>query len=101
MFASVALLAGCATQGVRPFDAAGELELVTNPSVDPSTVWTRGADGVIGVSGKPAGYIATPVEAISGVLDTWDQHPGGAVGWFQRAGGTPQTIDRLRTTLVR
>lgn len=49
----------------------------------------------------PAGYIATPVEAISGVLDTWDQHPGGAVGWFQRAGGTPQTIDRLRTTLVR
>ncbi|GAA3533536.1 protein-tyrosine-phosphatase [Aeromicrobium flavum] len=49
----------------------------------------------------PAGYIATPVEAISGVLDTWDEYPGGAVAWFHRWGGRPETIDRLRTTLVR
>lgn len=49
----------------------------------------------------PAGYIATPVEAIGVVLDTWDQHPGGATGWFEQAGGSPRTIDRLRTTLVR
>lgn len=59
MLASVAVLAGCATQGVRPFDAANELELVAGPGVDASTVWSRGADGVIRVSGKPAGYIAT------------------------------------------
>ena len=59
ILASVALLAGCATQGVRPFDSAGELELVSTPGIDPSTVWTRGADGVVKVSGKPAGYIAT------------------------------------------
>lgn len=59
ILASVAVLAGCATQGVRPFDAAEGLELVASPSVDPATVWSRGADGVIAVSGKPPGYIAT------------------------------------------
>ncbi|MBA4608167.1 tyrosine-protein phosphatase [Aeromicrobium sp. Marseille-Q0843] len=48
----------------------------------------------------PAAYIATPVEAISGVLDTWDEHPGGALGWFHHWGGRPETVDRLRTTLV-
>lgn len=49
----------------------------------------------------PAGYIATPVEAIIGVLDAWDAHPGGAVGWFHESGGRPETIERLRTTLIR
>ncbi|MDK6080265.1 3-keto-disaccharide hydrolase [Massilia varians] len=59
ILASVALLAGCATHGVRPFDSTGELELASAPGVDPSTVWSRGADGVVKVSGKPTGYIAT------------------------------------------
>src|SRR5690606_12336918 len=30
----------------------------------------------------PSQYLATPVEAITAVLDTWDEHPGGAFGWF-------------------
>lgn len=59
ILASAVLLAGCAAQGLRPFDGAGELELVSIPGVDPASVWSRGADGVIQVSGKPAGYIAT------------------------------------------
>lgn len=48
----------------------------------------------------PTQYFATPVEAISAVLDTWDAHPGGAYGWFQRAGGRPETVENLRSTLV-
>lgn len=59
ILASVAVLAGCATPSVRAFDAADGLELVASPSADPATVWSRGADGVIAVSGKPPGYIAT------------------------------------------
>lgn len=48
----------------------------------------------------PTQYFATPVEAIVSVLDTWDAHPGGALGWFQQAGGRPETVERLRTTLL-
>ena len=48
----------------------------------------------------PTQYFATPVEAITGVLDTWDEHPGGAFGWFQQWGGRPETVERLRSTLV-
>lgn len=48
----------------------------------------------------PTQYFATPAEAITAVLDTWDEHPGGAFGWFQRAGGRPETVERLRSRLV-
>lgn len=48
----------------------------------------------------PRGYLAAPQEAITGVLDTWDEYPGGATAWFQRWGGRDETIDRLQTTLV-
>lgn len=48
----------------------------------------------------PSQYFATPVEAITAVLDTWDEHPGGALGWFRQAGGRDETVDRLRATLL-
>jgi len=48
----------------------------------------------------PAAYVATPIEAITGVLDTWEQHPGGPLGWFRRWGGTDETVERLRENLV-
>lgn len=48
----------------------------------------------------PTQYFATPVEAITAVVDTWDEYPGGARGWFRRWGGEDATVDRLRTTLV-
>lgn len=48
----------------------------------------------------PTQYFATPIEAISGVLDTWDQYPGGPHGWFLRWGGTDATVEALRSTLV-
>ena len=44
---------------MRPFDRSDDLEVVTTPAGDPSAVWTRAASGVIQVSGKPSGYIAT------------------------------------------
>ncbi len=56
MLASAALLAGCATPGVQPFD---DMEIVATPATPLSSVWNRTADGVIQVSGKPAGYVAT------------------------------------------
>lgn len=49
----------------------------------------------------PSGYLAAPVDAITAVLDTWDEYPGGATAWFHRWGGRPETIDRLRTTLIQ
>ena len=59
ILASTALLVGCASPGVHPFDSAGELELVAAPGADPAAVWSRGPDGVIRVAGKPSGFIAT------------------------------------------
>lgn len=81
ILASAALVAGCAAPGVRPFDSAGDLELVATPGVDPSTVWSRGADGVIAVSGKPAGYIATRAAYTNYRLHVewrWPGKPGNA-----------------------
>jgi len=49
----------------------------------------------------PTQYFATPAEAITGVLDTWDEHPGGAFGWFRQAGGSADIVDRLRASLLR
>ena len=81
ILASVVVLAGCATQDARPFDGAGALELVTTPAAEPSAVWTRGADGVIRVSGKPAGYISTRASYTNYRLHVewrWPGKPGNA-----------------------
>lgn len=50
--------------------------------------------------GLPTHYLATPREAMVGVLDTWDAYPGGPLGWFRRWGGTDATVEQLRSTLV-
>lgn len=46
-------------------------------------------------------FLRTPVEAIEGVLDVWEGHADGAVGWFREAGGSDNTIDRLRDSMVK
>lgn len=48
----------------------------------------------------PASYLSTPVDAIVGVLDVWEDYRGGAQGWFRAAGGTGPIIDQLRRNLV-
>lgn len=48
----------------------------------------------------PNAYFATPVEAITGVLDAWHAHDGGPRGWFISKGGRDATIEQLRNTLV-
>lgn len=55
---AAAVLAGCAAPGRQGFEAA-ELEAVTAAHADLATIWSRGPDGVIRVSGAPAGYVAT------------------------------------------
>lgn len=46
-------------------------------------------------------FMQTPVEAIEGVLDVWEGHVDGAVGWFRQAGGSDNTVDRLRDSMVK
>lgn len=48
----------------------------------------------------PSSYLTTPVEAITAVIDAWDAHPGGTIGWFESVGGQRSTIEQLRSVLV-
>lgn len=78
---STVLLTGCAAPGARLFDDGNALELVTTPAADPATVWSRGADGVIAVTGKPPGYIATRASYANFKLSLewrWPGKPGNA-----------------------
>lgn len=52
-------LAGCAAPLLQPFESAVALELVSTPAGALADVWSIGADGVIRVTGKPSGYVAT------------------------------------------
>ncbi|QOY96092.1 DUF1080 domain-containing protein [Massilia sp. UMI-21] len=81
LLAAAALFGGCATPGLQPFDGMEGLELVATPALDPSTVWSRGADGVIKVAGKPSGYIATRAGYADYRLHVewrWPGNPGNA-----------------------
>lgn len=76
-----ALLSGCATTGAQLFDSAGALDVVTTPAADAASVWSRGADGVIAVAGKPSGYIATRASYTNYTLHVewrWPGKPGNA-----------------------
>jgi rhodanese-related sulfurtransferase len=44
-------------------------------------------------------YLVAP-EAIEGVLEVWDEHPGGVEGWFFDAGGDAATLERLRERML-
>lgn len=48
----------------------------------------------------PPGFAHVSPEAIEAVLDEWDRHDGGAAGWFVAAGGSSETVDQLRRTLL-
>jgi protein-tyrosine phosphatase len=48
----------------------------------------------------PAAFFDVSAEAMEGVLDVWDAHPGGTEGWLLGAGGSRADLDRLRRTLV-
>lgn len=81
IFASMLVLVGCATPGIRPFDGADQLELAAMPPTDPAAAWSRGADGVIRVTGKPAGYIVTRASYANYRMHVewrWPEKPGNA-----------------------
>lgn len=48
----------------------------------------------------PRGFHEVAPEAIGAVLEVWDGHAGGVEGWFVEAGGSSETADRLRRTLL-
>lgn len=48
----------------------------------------------------PPEFLAVPVEAIDGVLDVWDEHPGGVHGWFLEIGGSAALVEQLRRMLL-
>lgn len=51
-------------------------------------------------SSLPPSYFTTVQAAIDTVLDVWEADPEGAGGWFLRAGGQQESIDRLRRALI-
>lgn len=55
----------------------------------------------IGMSTAPAHFFDVPIEAIESVLDAWDDHHGGAEGWYLAAGGSSEDLSQLRKRLVR
>jgi protein-tyrosine phosphatase len=48
----------------------------------------------------PVAFFDVSLDAIEGVLDVWDDHPGGVDGWFLGAGGSADDLDQLRRTLL-
>jgi protein-tyrosine phosphatase len=48
----------------------------------------------------PASFFDVSAAALDAVLDVWDGHRDGVVGWFHGAGGTPEHVALLRRTLV-
>jgi protein-tyrosine phosphatase len=48
----------------------------------------------------PSAYLATPQQAIVSVLDTWDAHEGGVLGWFTSVGGTAADIEAVGRRLI-
>ncbi|MCS0583163.1 DUF1080 domain-containing protein [Massilia pinisoli] len=52
-------LFGCATPQPRADGGLGALDIVTAPAAALDTVWQARPDGVIGVAGKPSGFIVT------------------------------------------
>ena len=59
MLLLAALLAGCAAPGTPDLSSVGALELVGAPGTQLGAVWSEQPDGVILVTGKPAGFVAT------------------------------------------
>lgn len=51
-------------------------------------------------SSAPAHYFAVPVEAIEGVMDVWDAHPEGTLGWYIAAGGSAEDASQLQKRLL-
>lgn len=47
-----------------------------------------------------SGLLEAPADAIEYVLDTWDAHEGGVVGWFAAHGGDAETVAALRARLL-
>jgi len=44
--------------------------------------------------------LQAPASAIEAALNLWDEHPGGAAGWLQDRGVSPQQLTRLRERLL-
>jgi protein-tyrosine phosphatase len=44
--------------------------------------------------------LQAPASAIEAALDLWNEHPGGAAGWLQDRGVSPQQLTRLRERLL-
>jgi protein-tyrosine phosphatase len=48
----------------------------------------------------PVSFYLVSSEALEGVLEAWDEHPGGVEGWFLHAGGDAETLERLRDRML-
>jgi protein tyrosine/serine phosphatase len=48
----------------------------------------------------PRAFFGVAPEALIEVMQVWDAHPGGVEGWFLAAGGTAESLDRLRNRFL-
>jgi rhodanese-related sulfurtransferase len=48
----------------------------------------------------PRAYFEVVPEALVEVMEVWDAHPGGVEGWFLAAGGSAESIERLRSRFL-
>ena len=54
----------------------------------------------VGQPTVPVSFYLVAPEALEGVLDVWDEHPGGVEGWFVDAGGDVTALERLRERML-
>ncbi len=57
----------------------------------------RNRDSIRNVTGSD---IKAPRELIERIVDHWDAHPGGTVGWYLDNGGTTEIVERLTVRLT-
>lgn len=58
------------------------------------------AGGGSPLAAVPREILDAPASAIESVLDTWDAHGGGTLGWYLAHGGDAATLANLRERLV-
>lgn len=54
----------------------------------------------LGASTLPGHFLDVPVGAIEAVIDLWDAHDDGTLGWYLAAGGSAEDVSQLVKRLV-
>lgn len=81
-------------------DVVVEDYLLTNAALADVDARLRPAKPARDAHVYPPGFAHVMPEALDGVLDLWDGHQGGVLGWFEAAGGDSSDVKALHRTLL-